>query len=828
MAQYDILLTQNVHATLIEYSEQFVNISKGGLLSAIADQTPTVLAGGADGYILARDDVETTGLNWIDPTTLGVTVANQADDRIVTATATADALNAEANLTYNTTQGLLIGAGLGIVFTAAATTYQIYTPASAFKASIDIITGSNSAAGAGDISLIAGAGVLAGGNIYFRRDTTYGNFYFGTGGTGHLPARSSEANVIYYDTITGLLTYGPPTAGGFWTDNTTYLSPPTDYSVRTDPTAGTGFFVSKTIRTGIESGGGTGTQLNVYANGTQAWAIDGSYSVSYLPIRIQYSSPYIYLSGGNSTVYTADSVSVSTNDLTLRTGNATVTASIDSGDLFMYTGSATGTRGSVYFGDGTTGTLTENASATHLVAYNTTTGLLNWIATGDVGSGGEWTVDTNGITYGNNVGMGTPSSATYRLNVSGSIKSSTEIYALSIRNIGNTGGVTYWGGAGTGAHIEMYGGSHATLANRAHYDADLHTFRVQDGSPTIMSLESGAVTITGTLSISGHLYQNDNYIHFFGSSNDAGIYHSSANFFIRSYLHGGGIYIQGENESGENATLFAGDPDGASYMRYANSTKIETSSTGVSITGNLTATDVVIADRMSATQGASSEVVHLDTTGVQTVIRFNNNASIKGYFGYSNSGDTGLAFFSAGGTVRTLIDSSGNFGINQTAPVYKLDVGGSLRISTTSILMGDISVGATTAVTAGYRIELFGTDNKGRAADWTATSDRRLKYDIVPAMGILEKILLTKGMLSTYIRYADEKNTTEIGFIAQDLLPIWPEIVGGSEEEMYDISYMKTGAIAMEGVALVKTEVDGLRERIVELENQVQTLQENG
>jgi len=70
MAQYDLLLTQNVHATLDEYTERFVNVAKGGLISAATDQTPTVLAGGTDGYILARDDLETTGLNWVDPATV--------------------------------------------------------------------------------------------------------------------------------------------------------------------------------------------------------------------------------------------------------------------------------------------------------------------------------------------------------------------------------------------------------------------------------------------------------------------------------------------------------------------------------------------------------------------------------------------------------------------------------------------------------------------------------------------------------------------------------------------------------------------------------------
>ena len=62
MAQYDLLLTQNVHATGVEFSEKYVNLGKGALLSALADGTPAVLAAGASGYHLVRDDAEVTGL----------------------------------------------------------------------------------------------------------------------------------------------------------------------------------------------------------------------------------------------------------------------------------------------------------------------------------------------------------------------------------------------------------------------------------------------------------------------------------------------------------------------------------------------------------------------------------------------------------------------------------------------------------------------------------------------------------------------------------------------------------------------------------------------
>jgi hypothetical protein len=67
MAQYDLLLTQNVSAAGTEFSEKYVNLGKGDLLSGIATtKVPTVLAAGTNGYFLKRDDNEATGLIWAD------------------------------------------------------------------------------------------------------------------------------------------------------------------------------------------------------------------------------------------------------------------------------------------------------------------------------------------------------------------------------------------------------------------------------------------------------------------------------------------------------------------------------------------------------------------------------------------------------------------------------------------------------------------------------------------------------------------------------------------------------------------------------------------
>lgn len=65
MAQFDLLLTQNVAAAGTEFSEKYINIGKGGLLSGATDGTPTVLPAGTNGYQLIRDDASPTGLKWV-------------------------------------------------------------------------------------------------------------------------------------------------------------------------------------------------------------------------------------------------------------------------------------------------------------------------------------------------------------------------------------------------------------------------------------------------------------------------------------------------------------------------------------------------------------------------------------------------------------------------------------------------------------------------------------------------------------------------------------------------------------------------------------------
>jgi hypothetical protein len=64
MAQYDLLLTQNVHASGVEFTERYVNMAKGSLLTADTNKVPLIIPIGTNGQILMADSTVAAGLKW--------------------------------------------------------------------------------------------------------------------------------------------------------------------------------------------------------------------------------------------------------------------------------------------------------------------------------------------------------------------------------------------------------------------------------------------------------------------------------------------------------------------------------------------------------------------------------------------------------------------------------------------------------------------------------------------------------------------------------------------------------------------------------------------
>jgi hypothetical protein len=124
---------------------------------------------------------------------------------------------------------------------------------------------------------------------------------------------------------------------------------------------------------------------------------------------------------------------------------------------------------------------------------------------------------------------------------------------------------------------------------------------------------------------------------------------------------------------------------------------------------------------------------------------------------------------------RMTIDSSGDVGIGDTTPSYKLDVAGTIRAT------GDV----------------------------IAFSDVRVKENIKTIKSSLDKVSRLRGVEFNKIG-EDEKS---IGVIAQEIEKVIPEVVKTDDEGMKSVAYGNISGLLIEAIKELKAEVDLLKSK---------------
>ena len=170
----------------------------------------------------------------------------------------------------------------------------------------------------------------------------------------------------------------------------------------------------------------------------------------------------------------------------------------------------------------------------------------------------------------------------------------------------------------------------------------------------------------------------------------------------------------------------------------------------------------------------------------------------------SRGGYDGIVF-DGGGDTALMFDSGGNGGM------YRQSGGGwynyfhvgnncmGINDSTTSSSYGAYLTGA-----------FYATGNI------TAYSDRRVKENIVKIDNALEKVNKLEGVY--YNRIDDESKTKEIGFIAQDVNEVVPELVTYAKDvDQYGVKYQNTTALLVEAVKELTQQVKDLKQEIEEI-----------
>lgn len=158
--------------------------------------------------------------------------------------------------------------------------------------------------------------------------------------------------------------------------------------------------------------------------------------------------------------------------------------------------------------------------------------------------------------------------------------------------------------------------------------------------------------------------------------------------------------------------------------------------------------------------------------------------------------------------------------------VYDTGANGNQAAHTIFHWEGDLDhLGIAGSATNAYTLTVRGGGTVG-ASSYHTTSDIRYKKDIENIDNSLEKINNLQGV---YFNWNSDSgynnNSRNIGFIAQDVEKIIPEVVLTDNSGYKSIEYGNLSALLLEGIKQQQQEIDDLKSRIEELESIIKNKQ---
>jgi hypothetical protein len=247
--------------------------------------------------------------------------------------------------------------------------------------------------------------------------------------------------------------------------------------------------------------------------------------------------------------------------------------------------------------------------------------------------------------------------------------------------------------------------------------------------------------------------------------------------------------------------------------------------------------------RIESTTGTNEVSQRLINSGGTFFLSLDNNAGSGFGAAYSavlwHSGNYPM-LFATNNTERARISSGGDFGIGNSNPLYRLTVNkdttsalGFFTNSNNSTPNGisiDFSAASPDNNTQYFlycedsttaRVILY-SDGDGQNHDnsWGGISDERLKQDIVDANSQWDDI---KNLRVRKYRFKSDvengKEHAQIGLIAQEVMPVSPGLVIGSEDTQYGVQYSILYMKAVKALQEAMARIEQLEAKFAALES---------
>jgi hypothetical protein len=357
-------------------------------------------------------------------------------------------------------------------------------------------------------------------------------------------------------------------------------------------------------------------------------------------------------------------------------------------------------------------------------------------------------------------------------------------------------------GAGNGGlYYENYGWSTYYLAGTRHMQINT-------------SSDLGATLgVSGTGYFSGDVTTGGNLN--FGTANPT---ISASSYFIApggAYFNSGTVYA--------NAAIQA--RGGIADDTHSNLSILGGTSGGTAFSG-----DVSVARSLNVTNGIVGNgpmgvgVTGSGGTGVYGSGTTYGVEAHGGPIGVFGSGDTYGVQGAGGGT--GVYGSGANYGVVGNGSTAVSGVGSITGVVGISTGIGGYGVYGKEMNGAGYGVYCDAPSNVngcGGNRAWYNSSDRRLKENISTISDALSKVMGLRGV--EYNWKSDAAKTKQIGFIAQESLPIVPEVVGKGPDGYYSMSYGSMTPLLVEAIKEQQKQIDQKQSTIDSLTKRVERLE---